>query len=420
MKRETKNIGTAIAIALIAIAFIIPTDAISQNAGGRGGKSGMQQGMKGQWGSNLTDEQKAELQELVQSMREADNSREKIKTAVDALFEEWGIEKPEGRMGKGGRGDREPLLSDEQKAELKVTVQGLKDNGASREEIKAAVDALFETWGIEKPEGRMGRRGGKHGQHGAMMDLLDETQQEAVKTKMEEMKAADATREEIHEAITTMFADWGIEMPERSVPLEEQLTEDQIATVKAEVERLKDEGKSRQEIREALETLYSGFGLELPEHNKKGKGRFGGADLTDEQKEILKNTVADMKEQGATRTEIREAVKAMLEQWKNETPEEPTALTGTAKIKARNYPNPFNPTTQISFQIDEPGFVKVEVFNTRGQLVQTLLNEYRNQGLHNLTWNATNQTGEPVPTGMYFYKISAGEEVLTQQMLFVK
>ena len=111
----------------------------------------------------------------------------------------------------------------------------------------------------------------------------------------------------------------------------------------------------------------------------------------------------------------------LIDQWQQKDPEDPAALEGSGKIKARNFPNPFNPTTRISFQIDEPGFVSVEIYNARGQKVQSLMNnEYRNEGLYEVNWDAKNDHGQPVPTGIYFYKISLGTESLTQQMLFIK
>jgi DNA-binding transcriptional regulator YhcF (GntR family)/DNA-binding transcriptional MerR regulator len=417
---KMKIIGIAFVTMVIGISLFLPSEALSQRPGGKGQMGGMHQGRQGPQGPNLSEEQKAQLQELVQALQEDGKSREEIKQAVDALFAEWGIEKPEGPRGRKGKGNHEPQLSKEQRAQLDETVQTLKDNGATQEEIRAAVEALFEEWGIEKPDGRMGHRGHKKGLHGALMELLDENQQAAVKAKVEELKAAGASREEIHEAVAAMLADWGIEIPERPVPLQDQLTEDQINTVKAEIERMKEEGNTREEIHAAMVVLYAGFGLELPDkppHNKRGHL---GAQLTEEQRTILHDTVAALKEQGASREEIRAAVKELLEQWKGEAPEEPTASNGNAKIKARNFPNPFNPTTRISFQIEEPGHVSVDIFNTNGQLIRSLLSEYRNPGLYEVNWNALNDTGNSVPTGMYFYKITVGNESLTQRMLFVK
>ena len=77
-------------------------------------------------------------------------SREEIKEAVDAKFVEWSIEIPEGKMSP--HPPWLPELTDEQREEIREIVVELKDNGASKEEIKEAVDSKLEEWGIEIPE----------------------------------------------------------------------------------------------------------------------------------------------------------------------------------------------------------------------------------------------------------------------------
>ncbi len=65
-----------------------------------------------------------------------------------------------------------------------------------------------------------------------------------------------------------------------------------------------------------------------------------------------------------------------------------------------NYPNPFNPTTEIQFNIPESGKVKLSVYNLKGELVETLINKEMTSGIHNITWNASKYG-----SGIYFYKI---------------
>lgn len=72
-----------------------------------------------------------------------------------------------------------------------------------------------------------------------------------------------------------------------------------------------------------------------------------------------------------------------------------------------NYPNPFNPTTVISFQLPVNSDVTLSIFNTNGQLVKKLVSSEMNAGRHSFTWDATNERGEHVASGVYLYVIKA-------------
>jgi len=81
----------------------------------------------------------------------------------------------------------------------------------------------------------------------------------------------------------------------------------------------------------------------------------------------------------------------------------------------QNYPNPFNPTTTISFRLTEAQRVYLSVYDVRGRLVETLVNEWRSAGPHNVTWNAYG-----VGSGVYFYKISAGGLSVVKKCVVLK
>jgi len=81
----------------------------------------------------------------------------------------------------------------------------------------------------------------------------------------------------------------------------------------------------------------------------------------------------------------------------------------------QNYPNPFNPTTKISFSIKEATKVRLNVYNLLGQLVSTLVDEELAAGSYNTDFNASN-----LPTGIYFYKLEAGNQVLSKKMILLK
>jgi len=86
----------------------------------------------------------------------------------------------------------------------------------------------------------------------------------------------------------------------------------------------------------------------------------------------------------------------------------------------QNYPNPFNPATTIEFDVPASARVRIEVFNILGQRTQVLVDEMRSAGRHKVIWNATDQTGRQTPSGVYLYRIVAGDYVSTRTMTLVK
>lgn len=87
---------------------------------------------------------------------------------------------------------------------------------------------------------------------------------------------------------------------------------------------------------------------------------------------------------------------------------------------SQNNPNPFNPTTRIDFSLAESGNVSLEVFNVKGQLVKTLVNERLSSGAHNVYWNGVDNSGLPVASGVYFYKLKAAQVNTLHKMLLLK
>jgi hypothetical protein len=93
---------------------------------------------------------------------------------------------------------------------------------------------------------------------------------------------------------------------------------------------------------------------------------------------------------------------------------EPTPVPVTHLV-AKNYPNPFNPTTTISFATPISGLVKVSVFDILGREVTTLVNENLTVGNYTATWNAVS-----MPSGMYLYRVSVNDQQITNRMLLLK
>ena len=81
----------------------------------------------------------------------------------------------------------------------------------------------------------------------------------------------------------------------------------------------------------------------------------------------------------------------------------------------QNYPNPFNPTTMIEYGIPEESFVTLTVYNVLGQVVTTLVNQQQHAGTYGVTFDAS-----LYPSGIYFYKITAGDYVNTYKMVLMK
>jgi hypothetical protein len=85
-----------------------------------------------------------------------------------------------------------------------------------------------------------------------------------------------------------------------------------------------------------------------------------------------------------------------------------------------NYPNPFNPTTRIDFTLAARKPVVLEVFDLRGARIRSLLSEVRSPGRHQVLWNGRDDFGRTVESGVYFYRLHAGDYRSTMKMLLVK
>jgi len=87
----------------------------------------------------------------------------------------------------------------------------------------------------------------------------------------------------------------------------------------------------------------------------------------------------------------------------------------------RNYPNPFNPTTNIKFAMPKAGNVKLTIYNMLGQKVRTLVSNKMKAGRYNVQWNARNDYGARVASGLYFYKMQVnGQHIGSRKMILMK
>ncbi len=102
------------------------------------------------------------------------------------------------------------------------------------------------------------------------------------------------------------------------------------------------------------------------------------------------------------------------------TPDLPTSLINQFELYP-NYPNPFNPSTTISFTLPRSGNVEIVVFDISGRRVQTLIDTPLPAGRHQVVWNGRDASNRPVSSGVYFYRLSVDNQVVkTRKMIFQK
>lgn len=92
----------------------------------------------------------------------------------------------------------------------------------------------------------------------------------------------------------------------------------------------------------------------------------------------------------------------------------------TYAYKISNYPNPFNPTTTISFSIPEESNVELSIYNIKGQKIKTLANDRYSIGEHSIIWNGEDASGKKVSSGIYFYILITPNAYYTRKMLLLK
>lgn len=86
----------------------------------------------------------------------------------------------------------------------------------------------------------------------------------------------------------------------------------------------------------------------------------------------------------------------------------------------QNYPNPFNSTTQIKFEIPEPGLVSLTIYDLLGKEVVTLFNEEKKQGAYVVTWGGKDNYGRELSSGVYFYLLKTGVLHKVRKLIFLK
>ena len=86
----------------------------------------------------------------------------------------------------------------------------------------------------------------------------------------------------------------------------------------------------------------------------------------------------------------------------------------------QNFPNPFNPTTIISYKLPKDSHIQITIYDMNGRIVKNLLNKHQNAGLNSIKWDATSDQGKQVSAGMYIYSIETPDIKQSKKMLFIK
>ncbi len=123
-------------------------------------------------------------------------------------------------------------------------------------------------------------------------------------------------------------------------------------------------------------------------------------------KEQLKITLANFSTDAAAKVEVDGV-------------DNPSELP-TSFFLAQNYPNPFNPTTTIEFSLESNKFVNLEIYNILGQQVRRLIDESMPAGAYSVEWDATNQQGVRVASGVYLYRLTVDNNTQSKKMLLLK
>ena len=86
----------------------------------------------------------------------------------------------------------------------------------------------------------------------------------------------------------------------------------------------------------------------------------------------------------------------------------------------QNFPNPFNPTTVIKYELDKPGNVSLKIFDMLGREINTLVNEIQDEGFHFAVWNGKNSNGYKVSSGIYIYSLISESGAVSKKLVLLK
>jgi len=99
-------------------------------------------------------------------------------------------------------------------------------------------------------------------------------------------------------------------------------------------------------------------------------------------------------------------------------PNPPTIPMVTKLLNA--YPNPFNPNTNIRYSLKDAGKVRIDIYNMKGQMINSLTAEHDSPGFYQIAWDGCDANGKPVSSGIYMYKMISGNYLSAKKMILAK
>ncbi|MFP4460211.1 MAG: FlgD immunoglobulin-like domain containing protein [Candidatus Zixiibacteriota bacterium] len=353
----------------------------------------------------LTESQRTEIREMVQSMREDDASREEIREAVHARLESWGIEVPE--EGCGPRHRHMPFmdeLDESQRTEIREMVQSMRED--AREEICEAVHSRLESWGIEVPEEgcstHMRHKCSKKGFGDSKRAEICEGKHAGHESCCDEVREEDCSPRSCHKS--------------RHMPFMSKLDESQRTEIREMVYSMREDDASREDIREAVYAKLESWGIEVPETPEFLEK------LNRQQKREIFRMTRTMKHDGASKEEIRIAIKEKLQEWGIDFPEKQNfPEQGKAnRFNSSVSPSPAKQASTVEYDLDKADYTEIKVYDTNGKLIKALYSGDQKEGRHSVRWDGKNSSGEDMPNGAYLVKISSGNHSETQKIILMK
>lgn len=99
--------------------------------------------------------------------------------------------------------------------------------------------------------------------------------------------------------------------------------------------------------------------------------------------------------------------------------ENPSSKPSSLSLE-QNFPNPFNPDTQIEYSLENHSFTTLKIYNTLGQEIKTLVNGVKDPGTYSVLWDGTDGSGQPVSSGQYFYQVSQDNQFTAKKAILLR
>ena len=100
--------------------------------------------------------------------------------------------------------------------------------------------------------------------------------------------------------------------------------------------------------------------------------------------------------------------------------ESPQPVVAESFLLHQNFPNPFNPTTTIRYDVKTGATVRIDIYSAIGQHIKTLVNQRHAAGNYSIEWQGTDESGTPVGSGIYMYRMRSGQFETTRKMIFLR